>query len=183
MTSDALQRKLLNDEKMLWTGRPQQGFLLSRRDWLLVPFSLVWIGFIVFWETFAISMPHAPVFFKFFGGGFLLIGLYFVIGRFFVDAWLRTRIRYAVTNKRILIERAPPMGKLVAIQLDRLPTTSLAEAGAGRGTILFGEAAPFWRANRLSLWTPTLDPTPQFIAIEDATTVFAQIQNLTAHRS
>jgi hypothetical protein len=58
-----------------------------------------------------------------------------------------------------------------------LPDASISEGAGGRGTIRFGEPTPIW-SNRsgISSWTPTLDPTPQFIAIENARSVFDQIQ-------
>ena len=60
---------------------------------------------------------------------------------------------------------------------DRLPDASLSESSNGRGTIRFGEQAPFWGGrNSFSSWTPALDPTPQFISIENARSVFDQLQ-------
>jgi hypothetical protein len=43
--------------------------------------------------------------------------------------------------------------------------------------MLFGPQMPIW-GNRggFSAWTPALDPTPQFIAIENARSVFDQVQ-------
>ena len=107
----------------------------------------------------------------------MLIGLYLMVGRFLLDAWIRGGMLYAVTNKRILISRSGPFGKFTALGLDRLPDASISESAGGRGTIRFGELAPMWGGrNGISSWTPSLDPTPQFIAIENARSVFDQIQ-------
>jgi hypothetical protein len=58
-----------------------------------------------------------------------------------------------------------------------LPDASISEGANGRGTIRFGQPAQFWGGrNSFSSWTPSLDPTPQFIAIENAQSVFDQIQ-------
>ena len=83
----------------MWTGRPSAGLLFTSRDIFLVPFSLVWCGFAIFWESSAAwidgrdSVPvgqgplsNTPTFFLLFGGAFVLVGLYFVFGRFIVDA-------------------------------------------------------------------------------------------------
>lgn len=168
--------RLLKGEKIVWSGQPSQGLLLTGQDWLLIPFSLLWGGFAIFWESSALATT-SPVFVKLWGVPFLLIGLYLVAGRFLFDAWVRRRMRYAVTNKRILIFRSWPFSKMTALSLDHLPDLSLIESSDGRGTIRFGQQVPLWgRGGGFSGWTPALDPTPQFIAIENARRVFDQIQ-------
>ena len=34
--------RLLKGEKIVWSGQPSQGLLLTGQDWLLIPFSLLW---------------------------------------------------------------------------------------------------------------------------------------------
>jgi len=171
--------RLLKGEKFLWCGQPAGGLLLTNRDWLLIPFSLIWGGFAVFWETNVLN-TNAPIFMKLFGVPFVLVGLYLVAGRFLLDAWIRGGMYYAVTDKRILIVRSAPFGKFIAMSLDQLPDASLSESASGRGTIRFGSTAPFWAGSSFSGWTPSLDTTPQFLAIEDARKVFDQIQQAVA---
>jgi hypothetical protein len=141
----------------------------------MVPFSLIWGGFAIFWES-AVLSNGAPIFMALWGVPFVLIGLYLIAGRFVVDAWMRRGMYYAVTDKRILILRSGPFSKFVAISLAQLPDANLSESAGGRGTIRFGTGAPYWGNRGFSGWTPALDPTPQFIAIEDARRVFDHIQ-------
>jgi hypothetical protein len=177
MSTTDLNERLLTGERILWSGRPGQGLLLTGRDALLIPFSLMWGGFAIFWEATALTQPNTQPFFGLWGIPFVLIALYLVAGRFLLDAWIRGGMVYAVTNRRILISRSGPFGKLTALSLDRLPDASISESAGGRGTIRFGEPVPFWGGrNSISSWTPSLDPTPQFIAIENARSVFDQIQ-------
>lgn len=166
--------RLLQGERIVWSGQPAGGLRFVARDGLLVPFSLLWGGFAVFWES-RVFASNGPPFFLLWGVPFLLIGLYLVVGRFFVDAWVRARTRYAITNQRILIVRTGAFGKVTSISLDRLPDMQLSERPGGSGTIRFGAPAPYW-AGGWAIWTPALDPVSQFIAIENAQRVFDQIQ-------
>lgn len=166
--------RLLDGERVLWTGRPGQGVRFTARDGLLIPFSLLWGGFAVFWETRVVA-GNAPFFFRLWGVPFALAGVYLILGRFFVDAWLRANTRYAITNRRILIVRSGTFGRLTSLDLDRLPDLQLTERADGSGTIRFGAPAPYL-AGGWAIWTPALDPVPQFIAIENAQRAFDQIQ-------
>src|SRR5689334_17016914 len=102
------QPYLFPGERILWTGRPKQGLALSRSDILAIPFSLMWGGFAIFWNfsvwtDFPDTGTADDWFFKLWGLPFLAAGLYLIVGRFFYDAWIRSRTHYAVTNERVLI--------------------------------------------------------------------------------
>jgi hypothetical protein len=172
--------RLLDGETVVWSGRPGQGLRFTSRDGLLIPFSLLWGGFAVFWEVSVMQSP-APVFFRLFGAAFVLIGLYFIAGRFVADAWIRSKTLYAVTNRRILIARSQTFGSFISLNLNRLPDVELQEDATGRGTLRFGPGTPLWGYRGwggFAMWTPALDPTPQFVAIDNAQSVFNQIQRL-----
>jgi hypothetical protein len=167
---------LLPGETVIWSGRPAQGVLFTGRDGLLIPFSLMWGGFAVLWEI-SVLRAGAPLLFRLWGIPFVLVGIYFIAGRFAIDAWLRGDTRYAVTDRRILIARSGPWRGFTALGLDRLPDVRLSLRGDGRGTLRFGQpASMFWSRQSFGAWSPALDPTPQFIAIDDAQGVFDQIQ-------
>jgi hypothetical protein len=167
--------RLLPGEKILWQGQPSTSLRITGRDWYLIPFSLFWGGFAVFWEASVLAQP-APGFLKFWGIPFIAIGVYLIAGRFFLDAWLRQRTRYAVTDQRIFIVRAGPFGSFISAALDRLPEIQLEEHRNGLGTLRFGPPVVAWGRNGFAAWTPVLDPTPQFLAIPDAARVFDCIQ-------
>jgi len=175
MDSTDLTGRLLEGEKIVWWGQPAHGLVFGARDWLLVPFSLLWAGFSIFWES-SVLATGAPIFMQLWGVPFVLIGLYLVVGRFLLDAWLRRRMLYAVTNQRILILRNRPFAKFTALDRDRIPDVNLNEHADGRGTIRFGTVSSYWSGREFSGWTPALDRAPQFIAIEDARRVFDHIQ-------
>jgi hypothetical protein len=147
----------------------------------MIPFSLFWSGVAVFWEH-SVRQTNAPGFFKLWGIAFVLIGLYLVGGGFFPDAWLRRGMRYAMTSQRTLLLRPPPSSSFVAIELKRLPDAMLQERADGSGTNRFGHAATPRGRNGWSSWTPALDPTPQFLAVNDVRTVFDMVQREAANR-
>jgi hypothetical protein len=70
------------------------------------------------------------------------------------------------------------------MNLNRLPEASLTESANGRGTIFFGRPASLWGPGSRfyvggassSSFTPSLDPSPQFITSENARSVFELIQ-------
>ena len=47
---------LLREEKILWSGQPDTSVHFTRADIFLVPFSLLWGGFAIFWELGALGI-------------------------------------------------------------------------------------------------------------------------------
>ena len=94
---EQITKRLLPNEKVVWWGQPVQGLMLTRRDGILIPFSLLWGGFAIFWET-SVLRSGAPFPFALFGVPFVLIGLFLIVGRFLFDSWLRRRMSYALTD-------------------------------------------------------------------------------------
>jgi hypothetical protein len=163
-------------EKLLWWGAPATGLRLGAQDVFLIPFSLVWGGFAVFWEWSVLSRG-GPTFFALWGLPFVAMGVYIVAGRFFVDAWRRARTRYALTDERVLIITPKEMKSL---RLQTLTELSLTERRGGVGNIAFGSTSAPPMSNWVggSTWprggryaAPSLD------SIDDARTVYELIRN------
>ena len=171
--ADQFRAHLGPGESILWAGKPAQGVLFTSRDILLIPFSIFWLGFVCVW-LFGVVSTGAPMEFLLVGMLFLVVGLGVMVGRFALDAFVRANTSYAVTTERVIINREGPFGDFTAIALKRLPTVKLKPRGAGRGTIVLVQSTSPWV--QISIWTPSLDPTPQLIAIADAQRVYALIQ-------
>jgi hypothetical protein len=163
-------------DPVLWTGKPKQGLVLTSRDALMIPFSLVWCGFAVFW-TFSATGHGAPTFFTLWGLMFVAIGLYFVVGRFIHDAKIRSKIVYAVTNSGIRIsngstETIIPVGEWTCLELTVF--------GDRTGTIRFApQQSVFGGGSNFGVWVPSMEKTPQFYRIEDPERVLGIIRRLT----
>ena len=169
----SFQRFLLPGEKLVWTGVPKQGLVFRTADWFLIPFSLFWTAFAVFWN-WTVWSTNGPLFFKLFGLPFLIAGAYFVVGRFVLDARSRAQTSYAVTDKRVLISEKNG-NNLRSLDIGSLPSLELSERRNGSGTIRFGAVANplMWGQN---MWHPSLDPTPSFLGIDGVRKVYSLIQ-------
>jgi hypothetical protein len=141
-TQSEIQRELSSGEKLLWSGQPRRGLRLNIADVFVIPFSLVWCGFAIFWET-TVFKGQAPLLFKLWGVPFVVVGLYLVFGRFFVDAWMRARTFYGVTNERLIIVNGGFSRRVRSLPWPSLPPATLTERGGGGGTINFGPRLPF----------------------------------------
>ena len=98
---DRIRAGLLSGEHLLWTGRPDPRVLFTAADGFLVPFSLLWCGFAIFW--FVGASRSAGLGFASFGLVFVAVGLYFVLGRFIYKAHRKRVTAYAVTDRRVLV--------------------------------------------------------------------------------
>jgi hypothetical protein len=172
-----LRPELESGEKLLWSGQPRQGLRLQPSDAALIPFSLMWGGFALFWE-FSVFQDGAPIFFRLWGIPFVLVGLYLIAGRFFVDAWQRGRTFYGITNERVLIVSGLFQKQVKSLALRSLSDVTLSERGDRSGSITFGGTPTLYRWFAGSGW-PGIDKQlpPSFDSIENARQVYAQIQN------
>jgi len=91
-----IANRLLKGECIIWSGPPGRGIIFTARDALNIPVSLLALGFFIF---FAIASARSqPPSFAWFGALLICVALYWVAGRFVLDAWMRRGMRYAVTN-------------------------------------------------------------------------------------
>lgn len=136
---------LLKDEKVLWTGQPDRHSLLTGADLFLIPFSLLWGGFAIVWEAGVLGFfskgEAAPILFAVWGIPFVLVGQYFIWGRFVYKAWSKRRTAYAVTNRRVLVLTTTGGRRLQSAFISQIPTINKTVRGSGLGTLEFGPLA------------------------------------------
>lgn len=172
---DLMTPYLGNEEKILWTGIPNKGIVFQASDILLIPFSLVWGGFALFWEI-SVLAAGAPILFKLWGIPFVLMGIYITVGRFFYDSWKRSKIAYAITNKRALILKREFSQKIVSIPLSRDLNIEYNSNSKGRAAIKFGESGASIFSS--SSWPGMNSKQNEFFQIEEGRKVYSQLLDL-----
>jgi len=172
-----LKAELSPKERLLWWGRPKQGVVLRATDGFLIPFSLLWGGFAVFWEA-SVFKTNAPFFFRLWGIPFVLVGVYIIFGRFFVEAIQRKKTLYGLTNDRIIILSGLLNRNIKTLNLRTLSDISLTERSDKSGTITLGPSNPMnaWASG--ASW-PGMQRmmVPSFELIENAKEVYEKIRS------
>lgn len=129
------RRYMIDDEYILWRGRPEKGNIFTGRDIIVVLFSIMWLLFSLFWEITVIK-SGTSFFLVLWGLPFVGVGLYMLFGRFIHTAYLRDKTFYVITNKKIIIKR----GNRIEMHDERdLPPMDITIHKNGNGTILFCE--------------------------------------------
>jgi len=175
--ADIVGAELSSHEKLLWSGRPRLGLILRGVDAFLIPFSLLWGGFAIFWET-SVLAAGAPVFFALWGIPFVLLGLYLIFGRFLVDARQRARTYYGVTSERVIIISGVFGRRVKSLNLDTLTDLSLTERASGAGVITFGSVPPWYWWHASGSWPGMAQhAVPTFELAEEARHIYELIRS------
>jgi hypothetical protein len=146
----SIQSQLVGGESIAWIGKPNSSVIFHKQDLFLIPFSLLWGGFAIFWEgSVAGFWNHgtrngAWIFGMIWGIPFVVIGQYLIWGRFIYDLWLKGRTYYAVTNRRVIVLQKGWSQKIVAAHLDSVPALTKEGSDAGPGTLSFAPNTSFF---------------------------------------
>jgi len=176
-TESQIEHELGDGERLLWSGKPRQGIVFRSFDVFVIPFSLMWSGFVVFAVVNALS-SDSPPFLVLWLIPFVLAGLYILFGRFIVDAMRRERTAYGVTDQRVIIISGYFSRRVQSLNLGTLSDLSLSEKRNRSGTITFGPSHPMssmWGYGWPS-WAGAGHSTSMFETIEDAREVYDLIR-------
>jgi hypothetical protein len=179
LDSNPLRARLEAGEQIIWDGRPLRLAYTFRGSPFVFVFSLVWLGFALFWEGSVLSFDDAPLFFALWGAMFVAIGLYVAVGRFWVAAREADRTWYLVTDQRVLIRTGAFSPRTIELSLGSLPMPQLDEGARGVGTITFGPISPY-TATFGAGWPGMRAGAPALVAIADAARVFRLIDRARA---
>ena len=172
-----IQGELGLGERLLWAGQPRPGVLFRRSDFLMIPMGCFFLAFSLFWELNALQIPvgNAGQIFPIFGIPFILVGLYLVVGRFFLDAALRKNTFYGLSNERIILLTRFFGKRLTSLPLERLDEIELEENADGCGSVRFGKANPLLNLYEGTPWPGMASRVNRFVLIEGAKGVHQQI--------
>jgi hypothetical protein len=146
VAEEAVRGELQQDERLVWCGRPNTTRWFMPADWLLIPISLMWGGFAVFWEVGVLTAKTTSgsdrydLFFRLWGVPFVAIGVYLIVGRFFARRYFGRRTAYAITTSRALVNKPAWRGgqQTTSVWFASSPPVSRRAASDGHGTVLLG---------------------------------------------
>jgi hypothetical protein len=180
-----VQPELMSGESILWAGQPQCSVIFHKEDSFLIPFSLLWGGFAIFWEASVAGLwsnhSNSPAsLFILWGIPFVVIGQYLIWGRFVYAGWLKRRTYYAVTNRRVLVIQNGWKRQIAAAYIDSLPSLIKAGGSSGIGILRFGPSQSMWFNNRgWGVWNAlSVADQPTFVDINDVDTVYRLVSDL-----
>jgi hypothetical protein len=174
-----LASQLSGDEVLLWSGEPRHGVFFRPSDLYTVPASLLGACFIGLWLFLVTrSSGEFSSFFLLFGSLGILQAAYWLIGRFFVDAWQRSKTYYGVTNERVIIIAGLFSRHIKSLPMKTITELSVNERSDLSGTITFGpEDASNW-ASRLGFSGNKREPVyPILDTIPNVKRVYGIIMN------
>jgi hypothetical protein len=185
-----LKKTLLEHEQVLWVGRPKQTVVFTRDDRLLIPFSILWGGFAIYWEIITFFSKDeagtgSPLIFIILGLPFAIFGVYTILGRFIYKAWSKRNTYYAITNKRIIVlDKAKESFQTTDIR--SIPSINRTMGPNGIGSVSFGKTKikPALENTGMDFLDPYIDSRVlTFYDIPDASKVYKIVHKLKHKRA
>jgi hypothetical protein len=170
-----IKSEISSSEQLLWVGRPRQGIFFRPTDVWAIPFSLLYLGFLVF-VSLNLWSDNSDMFSILLGVILLFFGLYLVIGRFFDNYLTRKKTYYGITNERIVIVSGIFSQQTKFIDLEGLNEITFEETSNGLGTITFGREE-IVESGWLSTRENQVISAPKFEQIPQAKNVYEIIRN------
>ena len=131
---DFCKSYLIEDEYVLWKGRPDKGNWINGSDVAMSLFGIMWLGFCAPFIRSILLLPSIMMIIWFIP--FLFIGVYMALGKFIQKMYLRNKTFYVITNKKLMIKS----GRRIQMYNGKdLPPMEIKIHKNGNGTILFSE--------------------------------------------
>jgi hypothetical protein len=170
-----MQNYLGSNEKLIWVGQPKTGITLKLKDIYELLFSILFCTVLVFMmrSVLVVSVWFLPFFIP-----FILVGLLFLFGRYFIDAHLRKKTYYALSNKRIIIKSNAMYKKIRSVDLAALSKIEYEEERDRSGTIDLGIAYPTMPGRGGISWFPNAKAYTSLYRILEVRVVYQKILDL-----
>lgn len=127
--------QLSGKEQILWASRSTQGIQFRNSDKYMIPFSLLWCTTVGILAWFTLSMGGIGTTMAWFIAPFMLVGLYLLLGRFFMDAFIRKHIFYALSSKKLLVRTGKWNRSTNTFPLKSIHKIALEKGKKGNGTL------------------------------------------------
>jgi hypothetical protein len=171
-----LQFELIESEKLIWTGRPNSGIVFRNNDLFLIPFGLIWFGFVLI-AAFSVASANVPGPAVLFFIPFFIAGLYVTVGRFFIDRKRRANTIYGITDNRVIIRSGIFSKSVNSLNIKSLPNISISEKSDGSGTIVLGQN-DFMFSLMTGMMSQGRRQTPRLESITDVKNVYSLLLKL-----
>lgn len=128
--------QLTAGEELLWEGRPApRCFML--REWRHALFGVLFLLFAVFWQAIGLQMAavYALPWLALVPVPFVLFGLHLALGRMLLARLEWPRVRYAMTDRRLLVRRGLGGRKQIELDLAAVTYFQLLPHGKELGTL------------------------------------------------
>jgi hypothetical protein len=134
--------QLLKGERLIWVDQPNRGIHLAPPDKFMIPASLLWEAFFAYalFDRLAAGSFGNSIIDAFFLIMFNLIGIYFVVGRFFFRRWRKAQTYYALTNRRAMVHTRFFREQTDSVFLANVPITKSNLHANGSGDLKFGDS-------------------------------------------
>ncbi|HYV93048.1 MAG TPA: hypothetical protein VE978_14755 [Chitinophagales bacterium] len=164
---------LKEGETILWTGKPVGGIQIRDADIILIPISIILLGFSVILDYVLLHFESEFIF-KVIGVMFALAAIYLGGIRFLLDVLKRKRTFYCITTKRVIVisGRKRKLQTLPLKNIERLDKTLEKD---GSGFIIFGNTNPLWPW-LLGSFYMSGDNVPGLNMVPDVKAVFAILE-------
>jgi hypothetical protein len=180
-----VQPELLAGENICWSGQPNTSVIFHKDDSFLIPISVLWGGFAMFWEAAVAGLfrqGNPWVFGALWGIPFVVYGQYLIWGRFLYAAWKKKRTFYAVTTRRVIAVQQSWRRQTVCTYIDTMPTLIRENGSNGTGTLRFAQWEIEHPGARQLGWVRfdlmAIGRVPTFVDIDDVDSVYRVVSDL-----
>ncbi len=148
---DVLKKELFDNENILWNGKPIIWKMFNAIDYFLIPLGILWTFGGIFYERefiriMLLSRGHTgSVTFLYFIPIIIVIpiiamGIYLLITRFIVKAYIKFKTFYAITDHRIFIIQRGMLKKIKSVNIEKITDIEISKNKNEIGTIYFNKS-------------------------------------------
>ena len=174
--TEIINQSLQHEEILIWAGQPKKGLVFEAVDIFKTIFIVIFVGFVFFALrllsdiSILLAIPIGVLFFP----AALILG----IGRFFIDAELRKKTFYGVTDQRIIVISKMYPKKVQSVYFYTKPKIEFLQNMDDTSTIDIGLKEPTGSGQGGISWFPNSKGYSYLYRISEANFVHKKIKEL-----